>query len=247
MTIVEFLHPIIRGPVRDLCLAILYFEQRYGGKDALTVQELRAALRRAHIPRINNINLAGILGKMAPFVYVVDKKGHAFLWSITSTGQRHIRSLLGLPEADAEIEHDVSSLEKLLTSISDKDMTDYINESIKCLSIGALRAATVFLWAGAVRKIQEEVIAYRAQDVNTAIIKYDPKARKIKRIDDLSYIKESTLLFTAQELGLFDKNQRGVLEDALELRNKCGHPGKYKPGPKKVSSFIEDVVGIVFT
>ena len=40
--------------------------------------------------------------------------------------------------------------------------------------------------------------------------------------------------------------QRSVLEDCLNLRNKCGHPRKYKIGEKKVSSFIEDLVGIVF-
>lgn len=247
MTIVEFLHPIIKRPVRDLCLAALYFEQRYGQKDALTVQELRAALRRARVPRASKLNLADTLGKMAPFVDVVGKKGNAFLWSITSTGQKHIRALLGFPEADAEIEHDVSSLEKLLTSISDKAVADYINESIKCLSVGALRAAIVFLWAGAVRKIQELVIAHGPKNVNPAVAKHDPKSRKIKRIDDLSRIKESTLLLVAQDLGLFDKNERGILEDALNLRNKCGHPGKYRPGPKKVSSFIEDVGGVIFS
>ncbi len=247
MIIVEFLHPIIKGSVRNLCLAALYFEQRYSGKDSLTVQELRVALRRARVPRVNKINLADILGKSAPLVDVSGRKGHALLWSITPTGQTHIRSLLGLPEADVEIEHDVSSLKKLSTSIADKTIADYVNESIKCLSVGALRAATVFLWAGAIRKIQEEIIRYASKNLNAVVTKFDPKARKIKIIDDLSYIKESTLLLVAQELGLFDKNQRGVLEDALDLRNKCGHPGKYKPGPKKVSSFIEDVVGIVFT
>jgi hypothetical protein len=36
------------------------------------------------------------------------------------------------------------------------------------------------------------------------------------------------------------------LEEALNLRNRCGHPTKYRPGEKKVSSFIEDVAGIVF-
>ena len=29
-------------------------------------------------------------------------------------------------------------------------------------------------------------------------------------------------------------------------RNRCGHPGKYKPGVKQVSSFIEDIISIVF-
>ena len=76
--------------------------------------------------------------------------------------------------------------------------------------------------------------------------KFDPRAKIVKNLDDLVLIKESTLLLVAQELGLFDKNQRSVLEDCLNLRNKCGHPGKYKIGPKKASSFIEDAVGILF-
>jgi hypothetical protein len=37
------------------------------------------------------------------------------------------------------------------------------------------------------------------------------------------------------------------LGGSLNLRNRCGHPTKYKPGSAKVSSFIEDVVGIVWT
>jgi len=37
------------------------------------------------------------------------------------------------------------------------------------------------------------------------------------------------------------------LSQALDLRNKCGHPTKYRPRKIKARSFIEDVVGIVFT
>jgi len=48
-------------------------------------------------------------------------------------------------------------------------------------------------------------------------------------------------------LFVLDKNEKDILEEALNLRNKCGHPGKYKLGPKKVSSFIEDIVNIVFS
>jgi len=35
--------------------------------------------------------------------------------------------------------------------------------------------------------------------------------------------------------------------EALDLRNRCGHPTNYRPGVKRVSSFIEDVVGIVLS
>lgn len=61
-----------------------------------------------------------------------------------------------------------------------------------------------------------------------------------------AYIKNRITLLGAMELGIVDKNQKDILIENLNLRNKCGHPGKYKPGPKKASSFIEDIVSIVF-
>jgi hypothetical protein len=247
MTIVEFLFPLKKGPSKDLCLAALYFGLRYNKKEAFTVKELRSFLKRARIPRADRLNLADVLAKAAPYVESIGRMGKYILWQITSTGQQHVRSILGLPDVDVEIEHDVTTLEKLLTTIPDKAVVDYIQEAIKCLSIDALRAAIVFLWTGAIRRIQEQIMTYNISDINSSFLRHDPKARTIKRIDDLSYFKESTLLLAAQDLGIFDKNERGILEEALDLRNKCGHPGKYRPGPKKISSFIEDVVGIVFT
>jgi hypothetical protein len=100
--------------------------------------------------------------------------------------------------------------------------------------------------SGVVKKIRDDVFSCGPTNVNAALLKFDSKAKNVTKVDDLVLVKESTLLLAAQELGLYDKNQRGVLEDCLNLRNKCGHPGKYKAGPKKVSSFIEDLVGIVF-
>jgi hypothetical protein len=45
---------------------------------------------------------------------------------------------------------------------------------------------------------------------------------------------------------LLDKGEKDTLIDALNLRNRYGHPTKYRPGEAKVKSFIEDVLGIVF-
>jgi hypothetical protein len=224
----------------------MYFHERYEGASSLTVEALRALLKRARVPRIDKLNLANTLAKSAPYVDTPGKEGNRFLWSLTSTGQDYVRQLLDLPAKDIEIETDVSSLERLVSALSDFDTVDYLNEALKCLQINALRATVVFLWSGAVKKIRDDVFSYGIPKVNAAIVKFDPKGRPIQRLDDLVAVKESILLLSAQELGLYDKNQRSVLEDCLNLRNKCGHPGKYKVGPKKVSSFIEDLAGIVF-
>ena len=247
MTIVEFLHPIKGKTQSDVCLAALYYAQRYEGQMALTVERLRALLRRGGIPRVSKLNLADILTKSAPHVQTTGREGHKLLWALTPTGEHYVRSLVGLPEADVEIEHNVSSLETLIMSIANPEVASYVREAVICLSVNALRASVVFLWAAAAREIQNRVMDCNLTDRNASVSKYDAKARPIKKIDDLAYIKESALLLVAQDLGLFDKSQRETLEVGLSLRNKCGHPAKYSPGPKKVSSFIEDIVGILFT
>lgn len=246
MTLVEFLHPLQGKTGRDLCLAALYYEHRYVQKESLTVEEIRAAFKRAHVPRAAKLNIADILAKGAPFVEVSGKKGKAFLWRLTASGQDHVRSLLGLPETSAEIEHDVSALDNIADNVSDPSVAAYIREALKCLSVGALRATVVFLWAGAARKIQHDMANKGSSNVFAAIQKHDSKARHFGGMDDFAYVKEGVQLLAAQSLGLFDKNQRSVLEDALDLRNKCAHPGKYSPGAKKVSAFVEDVVNVVF-
>lgn len=246
MTLVEFLHPIKSKGIKNICLAAMYFHQRYSNGDSLTVEGLRALLKRAKVPKAAKLNLASTLSQSAPYVDASGKDKNRFLWSLTKTGESYVRKLLDLPANDIEIENDVSSLENLISAISDKDVCDYLNEAVKCLQVNALRACIVFLWSGAVKQIRDDVYACGKVNINAAAVKFNQKAKPIKKQDDLVLIKESTLLLMSQELGLFDKNQRSILEDCLNLRNKCGHPGKYKVGPKKVSSFIEDLVGILF-
>jgi hypothetical protein len=246
VTLVEFLHPIKGAGIKDVCLAAMYFHQRYEGTSELTIEGLRALLKRARVSKADKLNLADVLSKSAPFVDSPGKQGNRFLWALTPTGQDRVRQLLNLPVNDIEVENDVVALQALINNVGDEDVADYLAEAVKCLQVNALRATVVFAWSGAIKKIRDDVFVCGAAAADVAVKKHDSKAKNISKADDLVLVKEATLLLAAQDLGLYDKNQRAVLEDCLNLRNKCGHPGKYKLGPKKVSSFIEDLVGIVF-
>lgn len=246
MTLVEFLHPLKDSGSRMLCLATMYYSQRYQSIESMTVEALRANLKRARVPKADKFNLADTLSKSAPFVDTIGKDGNRFLWALTDAGKEEVRKALNLPAKDIEIENDVSTIDALIAVIGDEDIKDYLTESTKCLQVNALRASVVFLWSGAIKKIRDDVIACGTQNVTAAVQKHDPKAKTVRKLDDLVLVKESVLLLAAQDLGIFDKNQRTVLDSCLDLRNKCGHPGKYKVGPKKVGGFIEDVIGIVF-
>jgi len=246
MTLVEFLNPVRSSSNRDRCLAVLYFQHRYEQVDSLTADQIKRALIQCRVPKAKFINVADVLSKSGAMVDSPGAKGLARLWRLTGAGEIHVRQVMGLAEAEAEIEHDVSYLKEMAAKIPDPLVRKYIEEAVDCLSVGALRAGVVFVWAGAVRTLQERVLSKGMPQVNTAIQVHDPKARQIKKLDDFQYIKESILLLAAEGVGVLDKAERNTLEENLNLRNKCGHPNKYDPGIKKASSFIEDVTGIVF-
>jgi hypothetical protein len=246
LTLVEFIAPIRGSTNRDKLLAMLYFAHRYEDRDALTVDALRAMLSRARIPRAQRINVADVLVKAGDLVDTPGLDGRKRLWRLTSNGESYVRNLLGLPTAEPEVEHDVSSLNHLASTLGDEGVRGYVEEAVTCLQVGALRAAVVFLWAGAIRFLQDESMSHGGAAVTAAIRTHDPKARTISRVEDYAFVKEKSALLAFVDLGLLDKSERGTLEDALRLRNSCGHPTRYRPGLKKVSSFIEDVLGIVF-
>jgi hypothetical protein len=168
------------------------------------------------------------------------------LWRLTESGAGYVRDLLGLPATEPEIEHEAGGLADLASKIQDPEVRGYVEEAIKCLQVDALRASVVFVWSGAMRVLQQEMLTQVPATVTAALQKHDPKARKVSTVDHFAYIKDRTVLLGALELGVLDKSEKDTLQEALDLRNRCGHPGKYKPGAKKVSSFIEDVVSILF-
>jgi len=241
MTLAEFLHPVRKSAKREQVLAALYFFKHHKASPDATPGEIRDALVKAQIPRSRKANVSDVLAKLIPFV----ERGVSSHWKITESGEAHVRAQLALTAESPQVEEDVSSLTQLSQSVSDDTVRDYVDESIKCLQVGARRAAVVFLWTGTVHEIRERIWAKGKRQIETALQKRNPKAR-FRRKDDFSFVKDSTLIDLTADLSIFDKSQRKRLTEGLDLRNDCGHPVKYRPGEKKVSSFIEDMLQVVF-
>ncbi|SHV60439.1 Uncharacterised protein [Mycobacteroides abscessus subsp. abscessus] len=247
MTLVEFLDAIKRGSRRIQVLAVLYWHEQYRERDSLSASEIRTALVQARIQNAKNVNVAQVLSTSGPAVNseANNEKGHK-LWQLTETGRREVRSSLGLPDEQPEIAHSVGDLQKLAAKLSDAGIRDYVNEAVLCLSVGALRAAIVFMWVAAVRDVQNRVWSCGAPAINAAAQKHNPKAKVVKKRDDLSEIKEVELLQIAQDLGELDKSQKQILDHCLTTRNQCGHPNKYNPGVAKAKAHVEDITSILF-
>lgn len=246
MTFVEFIAPLKGKSHRSQVLATMYFLHRYDHEESFRAERIRSTLISARLKHAKTMNVADVLNRAGEYVDSPGSDGKRRLWKLTDTGSAEVRKLLGLPEAEPEIERDVATLARLAASVKDEDARGFIEESIKCLQVDALRAAVVFLWSGAIRTLHIAAWALGSKAVNAAVKRHDPKARSLRKADDFANVKDAVTLKALQDLGILDKGEKGVMEDALNLRNRCGHPTKYKPGAKRASSYIEDVVGIVF-
>ena len=246
MTITEFLFPLRKGKRSEQVLAALYYLKHDREQKQASTTEIRKALVDAGIPQARKINISQGLNQAAPFAQRVGPHG---IWEITPSGEDHVAEELALPIAQPQARHDVKDLQTLAAGVKDATVRDYIAEAIKCLKVDARRAAVVFLWAGAVHTIREMVwsTAANANAINAALKNHNPGARNFKKKGDFDYVNDAALLEITMDLSIFDKSEKKQLGHALDLRNDCGHPVKYKPGEKKVSSFIEDVTSIVFT
>lgn len=246
MTLVEFLAPLKNSKHQERVLAVLYYCERYEQQASLTIDDVRKRLRAARAPGAAKVNIADVLNKSGALADTDGLSGTRRLWKLTESGREYVRTRLGLPANEAEIEHDVATLAGVISKVTNEDVRGYLDEALKCLQVDALRACVVFVWTAAARAIQMEAMTKGSLLVTDAVRKHDPKARTIVKIDDFAYVKESVLLLAASDLGLLDKNQKDALTEALNLRNRCGHPSKYRPGVKKVSAFVEDITSIVF-
>jgi hypothetical protein len=241
LTLVEFLDPLKGTNQADQALAVLYYLKHEEGQAAAVTADVRKSLERARIPGAKGMNISRALGSTGS---KVDRDGSN--WSITPTGEDHIRAKLALPDTRPKAQHDVQSLEQLAATVESDSVRGYIQESILCLQVGAFRAAIVFLWTGAVATLRDDLWKQKStKDIRNALQAHRQNAKFAKK-EDFAYVQDSELLQVAFDLSLIDKTQKGMLGQNLELRNGCGHPTLFNPREKKTSSFIEDVVGIIF-
>jgi hypothetical protein len=243
ITDAEFMHPFKRAPQKDQVQAALYYRKHFRGDEHMTATEIRALLARARISGIKGHNITRSLTRSVPNVH---QAGERSAWEITGTGERYLMEKYKLEGPPNRVgEADVAALKRLAARVGDEATRGYVEEAILCLSIGARRAAVVFLWTGAVSSVRDVVWQQGASTIEAGLQTRNPKA-KFRKKADFENVKDSDLIQIVQDFEIYDKSQKKRLGKALDLRNDCGHPVKYRPGEKKVASFIEDLIGVVW-
>lgn len=246
MTVTEFLYPLRSAPRTIQVQASLYFAKFYVGKPTLAPSEIKAYLVSARVPGARGVNVSQALANSGPAAHRPDGTG----WELTNTGEQDLERRYGVarPRPDGGLsatDGDIAELRALAGRVPDAATQDYVEEAVVCLEAGARRAAVVFLWSGAIPTLRDMLWQCGVSPIEQALHTHNPKA-KFRKKSDFEGVKDADLLQVAHDLSIIDKSEKKRLSEALDLRNDCGHPVKYRPGEKKVASFIEDVVGILW-
>jgi hypothetical protein len=242
------MQPLKRESSTARALAMIYYVATEEAVAAVTSASLRALFKRLRAPAAATINTADILGRLGKSGYVEAISGSSpIAWKITDSGASSIRAKLGIPDDTSEVRAEIAALTALAQKKATSEETrDFLLEAVSCLGATALRAAVVFIWSGAIWTVQEWLMKKPLADVNREIQRHQ-KTREVKTIDDFAFVNDATTLLAARDLGLWDKGQHTIVEHALDLRNQCGHPSRYKLPPSRCKSVIEELINLVFT
>lgn len=127
------------------------------------------------------------------------------------------------------------------------DYREYLGEALSCYEGRQYRAAVLMVWAATIQHLY--MVAERhaggiqaIESANLARFGNSRAYRRIRRIDDFLYLREGSFIQLAEDAGMFNRNARKMLGERLDLRNRCGHPTRYRPGREEVVIFIESLL-----
>jgi hypothetical protein len=206
-----------------------------------SVGEIKDIAWAAGLRAMRTWNVSDVLGRGAVQAIRTDEG-----WELNAEGKKRVAELAGTsfatPVATAALD-----LRAPLAKIKNPDIVSFVGEAITCLELQQLRAAVVLSWVGAVAVLYDEVVTSHLPAFNAEAARRDPKWKAAKTTDDLSRMKEFEFLNILESISAIGKNVRQELQNALQLRNSCGHPNSLKIGSSRVASHIEILLLNVFS
>lgn len=179
-----------------------------------------------------------------------DTKGaatpHPDGWKLTSKGKA-ILANSGWNFENPDVQNVIDDLVQHTKKIKDADRKAFVDEAIGCFNYGFNRAAIVLSWTGAIAVLHDHIFQKHLASFNTEGKRQGLWKKDVKVESDLYEIKEFDLLQVTKAIGVIDKNVKQKLEEALRLRNSCGHPNKLQIGNRTVAAHMEILVLNVFS
>lgn len=166
-------------------------------------------------------------------------------YELAEKGKVHLQTL-GIGEFSPAAYKVATDLRKHLENLKDADTRAFVDEAIKCYEARLFRSAVVMSWLAAIDVLKKAIVSDRLKEFNAEVRRINPKWKDAQNADDIGLLKESDFLDRLVGISFMGKNRKQRLEQALTLRNGCGHPNSLKIGQNEVTAHIEALLQNVF-
>lgn len=203
------------------------------------VSEIKAKARSVGC-NTDKWNVSDILGKGKGATLQV-QGGH----ELAEKGKARLRDI-GLESASPAAIQVALDLRKHLANVTDPDTHAFVEEAIRCYEARLFRSAIVMSWLAAVDVLKKEVVANHLAAFNAEALRINSKWKVATNADEIGAMGEADFLNRLMAISVIGKNRKQRLEQALTLRNGCGHPNSLKVGQNEAAAHIEALLQNVF-
>ncbi|MEZ5960160.1 MAG: hypothetical protein R3C30_06980 [Hyphomonadaceae bacterium] len=201
---------------------------------------IEAALKANGVRKIESWNVSQIL-KRADGLAAPTELG----WRLTPSGDEHLKR--EVPSLGSKnLSHAASSLRAHVDALPHGVLRDFVVEAVRCVEERLWRAAVVMSWIGAVRHMQDLIVARHLADFNAALQKRWTKAKSISGVEGFSAIQEADFIQVCEDIGFLDKSAKKLLLQRLDLRNAAGHPNSIQFDEEQVAAHVTFLVNNVY-
>lgn len=198
------------------------------------------AKSRANGCNMDNWNVSDILTQKKG-VSIRVAGGH----ELAEKGKARLREL-GVDAVSTAAHQVAVDLRKHMAIITDSDTRAFVEEAIRCYEARLFRSAIVMSWLAAVDVLKKEVVKNHLSSFNNEAARLNPKWKPASNSDEIGSMPEGDFLNRLMGISMIGKNTKQRLEQALTLRNGCGHPNSLKVGQNEGAAHIEALLQNVF-
>ncbi len=204
--------------------------------------DISKCYREVHLAEPQNIpgQLAALVSKKPPDV-LKNKSGYRL--------EKRVRDEYDKKYGQRAITVEITNLLKDLPSkLPDLAERTYLDEALKCFSVGSFRASIVMTWNLAYHHLLDFILKYQLAEFNarwpSVFQGHHTKGSKaIAKIDDFGDIlKESEVIKIAKSASIISHDVAKILEEKLGRRNSAAHPSGVKIEQLQAEEFIDDLV-----
>lgn len=162
---------------------------------------------------------------------------------------REFQEAYRLPVSDIRRQAPAQALHSLRESAANApaNYRPYLEEAVDCYEANAYRGAVLMVWAATIERIYSVIEGRQSgfklfEAENFKRFESSKGYKKVTKKNDLLYVSDANFFLLCEDAGVFNKNARSILDDALKTRNRCGHPTGVVVGREEVVIFIERLI-----